>query len=74
MLSKIRSRIIRFLQLSQCRFDVDGQKIHTCNACLTFPPQALLIERPGKPSRLMPYEKLNLDRLLFLINPAITVH
>ena len=74
MMSKIRSRIIQFLQLSQCRFDVDGQKIHTCNACLTFLEQALLIERPGKPSRSMPYDKLNLDRLLFLINPAIRVH
>lgn len=74
MMTTIRGRIIRFLQLSQCRFDVDGRKIHTCNASLTFQDQALLIERPGKPSRLMTYEKLNLDRLLFLINPAIKMN
>lgn len=72
MMTKIRNRIIHFLQLSQCRYVLDGHCIQTCNARLTFTEHALLIERDGKPNRLMPYEKLNLDRLLFLINPAVS--
>lgn len=74
MMPKIRQRIIQFLQLSQCHFTLDGDTIRTGHASLTFHEQALLIERPGKPNRLMPYAKLNLDRLLFLLNPAVRLH
>ncbi len=71
MMAKVRSRIIEFLQLSQCKFVLDGNKIQTCHACLIFTEEALCITRPGKPERQMAYEKLNIDRLLFLINPAL---
>lgn len=71
MMSKVRSRIIEFLQLSQCEFQLDGNTIQTCHARLIFTEEALCIQRPGKPERQMVYEKLNIDRLLFLINPAL---
>jgi hypothetical protein len=67
MINAARSRIIQFLQISHYQFQIDGDRLVLCNATLLFQPQQLCIERPGKPLRIMPYQKLNLDRLLYLI-------
>lgn len=68
MISSARSRIVQFLQIAHCQYRIDGNQILLCNATLTFEDQQLCIERPGKPVRMMPYQKLNLDRLLYLIS------
>lgn len=68
-LSAVRTRILHFLQLSHCAYSQHGNQIQTAAALLILDDTALVIERPGKPQRVMPYQKLNLDRLLFLINP-----
>lgn len=68
MISSARSRIIQFLQIARCQYRIDGNQIRLCHATLTFEDQQLCIERPGKPVRMMPYQKLNLDRLLYLIS------
>jgi hypothetical protein len=67
MISSARSRIINFLQISHYQYRIDGNRLLLCNATLTFEDQQLCIERPGKPVRMMPYQKLNLDRLLYLV-------
>ena len=68
MISSARSRIIQFLQIAHCQYRIDGNQVLLCNATLTFEDQQLCTERPGKPVRMMPYQKLNLDRLLYLIS------
>ena len=68
MISSARSRIVQFLQIAHCQYRIDGNQVLLCNATLTFEDQQLCIERPGKPVRMMPYQKLNLDRLLYLIS------
>lgn len=67
MINAARSRIIQFLQIAHCQYRIDGNQILLCNATLTFEEQQLCIERPGKPQRTMLYQKLNLDRLLYLV-------
>ncbi|MBU2222987.1 MAG: hypothetical protein KKB45_01160 [Gammaproteobacteria bacterium] len=67
MSNTARSRIIQFLQISHCQHRIDGNRILLCNATLLFEDQQLCIERPGKPVRMMSYQKLNLDRLLYLV-------
>lgn len=69
-LSAARARILHFLQLSHCAYSQHGNQIQTETALLILDETALVIARPGKPQRVMPYQKLNLDRLLFLINPT----
>ena len=68
MINAARSRILQFLQIAHCQYRINGNQILLCNATLTFEDQQLCIERPGKPVRMMPYQKLNLDRLLYLIS------
>ena len=70
MVSKIRSRILHFLQLTHCAFRIDGHCVYTAAANLYFEDDYLRIERPGKPSRTMSYQRLNLDKLLMIINPS----
>ena len=70
MVSKIRSRILHFLQLTHCAFRIDGHCVYTAAANLYFEADCLRIERPGKPSRAMSYQRLNLDKLLMIINPS----
>ncbi len=67
-LATIRARILHFLQLSHCAYSQHGNHIQTASAVLILADDAIVIERPGKPKRVMPYQKLNLDRLLFLIH------
>ena len=67
MMNSARQRIIGFLQLARCSYRIDGNRLITDNATLSFTEQDISIERSGKPSRSMPYAKLNLDRLLALI-------
>lgn len=67
MINSARSRILQFLQIAHCQYRMDGNQILLCNATLIFEDQQLCIERPGKPQRTMPYQKLNLDRLLYLV-------
>lgn len=67
MINAARSRILQFLQIAHCQYRINGNQILLCNATLTFEEQQLSIERPGKPQRTMPYQKLNLDRLLYLV-------
>ena len=67
MINAARSRILQFLQIAHCQYRIDGTQILLCNATLIFEDQQLCIERPGKPQRMMPYQKLNLDRLLYLV-------
>jgi len=69
-MATVRNRILHFLQLSRCSYQLHGNHIETATAVLILDEEALVIERPGKPRRSMPYSKLNLDRLLFLINPT----
>jgi hypothetical protein len=68
MMNSARSRIVQFLQIARCQYRIDGQQILLSSATLSFEEQQLCIERPGKPKRMMPYQKLNLDRLFFLIS------
>ncbi len=70
MVSKIRSRILHFLQWTHCAFRIDGHCVYTAAADLYFEDDCLRIERPGKPSRAMSYQRLNLDKLLMIINPS----
>jgi len=67
MMNTARSRILQFLQIARCQYRVNGNQILLCDATLTFEEQQLCIDRPGKPLRMMPYQKLNLDRLLYLV-------
>ena len=62
-----RPRILQFLQLARCSYRVEGQQIITQNAVITLAEQHISIARQGKPLRTMPYQRLNLDRLLSLI-------
>lgn len=68
MINSARSRIVQFLQIAHCQYRVVGNQILLSSATLSFEEQQLCIERPGKPMRTMPYQKLNLDRLLYLIS------
>ncbi len=70
MVNQVRTRILNFLQLAQCEFRQDGRHIYLKTASLYFEDERLRIERPGKPSRSMPYQRLNLDKLLMILNPA----
>lgn len=67
MLTSIRSRILAFLDLAHCQYKVEGNTIKTSAAVLAFTSDHLCIVREGKPERLMPYEKLNMDKILFLL-------
>jgi len=66
-MNSVRSRILSFLDLANCSYRVSGNKVLTQNAELTFGPDQLAISRTGKPERSMPYQKLNLDKILFLL-------
>ncbi|MBU1621212.1 MAG: hypothetical protein KJ556_00565 [Gammaproteobacteria bacterium] len=76
MMTSIRTRILAFLDLAHCQYKVAGNTITTSTAVLAFTADHLSILREGKPERLMPYEKLNMDKILFLLtaqsdkNPA----
>ena len=67
MMSSIRNRILAFLDLAHCTYKVEGNTIITSAAVLAFTADHLSILREGKPERLMPYEKLNMDKILFLL-------
>jgi hypothetical protein len=67
MINSARSRIIQFLQIAHCQYRIDGNQILLSSATLSLEEQQLRIERPGKPQRTMLYQKLNLDRLLYLV-------
>ena len=67
MMIAVRNRIVAFLELAHCHYSIEGNKISTSAAVLSFTPQHLSIVRQGKPERLMPYEKLNMDKILFLL-------
>jgi hypothetical protein len=73
MVNQIRSRILHFLQLNHCTVCLDGKCVHTAAANLYFDEACLRIERPGKPIREMSYQKLNLDKLLMMVNPTAAV-
>lgn len=67
MMTTIRNRILAFLDLAHCQYKVEGNTITTSAAVLAFTAHHLSIQREGKPERLMPYEKLNMDKVLFLL-------
>ncbi len=67
MMTTIRNRILAFLDLAHCQYKVEGNSIKTSAAELAFTAHHLSIRREGKPERLMPYEKLNMDKILFLL-------
>jgi hypothetical protein len=67
MMTIIRNRILAFLELAHCPYKVQGNTIITPAAVLAFTSHHLSILREGKPERLMPYEKLNMDKILFLL-------
>ncbi|KKL02824.1 hypothetical protein EIK76_02355 [Rheinheimera mesophila] len=67
MMISIRNRILAFLDLAHCQYKVEGNTITTSSAVLAFTADHLSIRREGKPERLMPYEKLNMDKILFLL-------
>lgn len=67
MMITIRNRILAFLDLAHCHYKVEGNTIVTPAAVLAFTSGHLSILREGKPERLMPYEKLNMDKILFLL-------
>ncbi len=71
-IATMRTRILHFLQLSHCAYSQHGNHIQAGSALLVLSEDAVVIERPGKPKRVMPYQKLNLDRLLFLIQTEPT--
>jgi hypothetical protein len=68
MMNQARQRIMQFLQLAHCHFRTEGQQIITAHATLLFTEKDISIRRHGKPVRTMPYNRLNLDRLLALVN------
>jgi|GEM_PF-6754243 hypothetical protein len=59
-----KSRVLAFLDMAGCHYQLQGDILHLDTATLTFQRDALLIARHGKPERLMPYSRLNLDKLL----------
>ncbi|MFC4656625.1 MULTISPECIES: hypothetical protein [Rheinheimera] len=67
-MTTVRSRILAFLDLAHCSYRIQGNKVLTQNAELSFAADHLTINREGKPERTMPYQKLNLDKMLFLLN------
>jgi hypothetical protein len=67
MMTTTRNRILAFLDLAHCQYKVVGNTITTSAAVLKFTSDHLSIVRQGKPERLMPYEKLNMDKILFLL-------
>ncbi len=73
MMNQMRGRILHFLQLSHCAFQIQGRSVLTQAATLHFDEDALRIERPDKPVRAMPYQRLNLDKLLMIINSEAAV-
>ena len=68
MMTNARQRILQFLQLTRCAYQLNGNRIVIGTTTLTLTEQDISIDRAGKPQRSMPYHKLNLDRLLYLIN------
>lgn len=68
MMNTARQRIVQFLQLARCQYRIEGEQIITANATLIFSAEDVSIYREGKPVRSMPYARLNLDRLLALMN------
>lgn len=68
MMINARQRILQFLQLTRCVYQQNGNRIVIGSTILTLTEQEISIDRAGKPQRTMPYRKLNLDRLLYLIN------
>lgn len=73
MMNQMRGRILHFLQLSNCAFRIEGRTVQTAAATLHFDEDALRIERPDKPIRAMHYQRLNLDKLLMIINAEAAV-
>lgn len=67
MMTTIRTRILAFLDLAHCQYKIVGNTIITSAGVLAFTSDHLSILREGKPERLMPYEKLNMDKILFLL-------
>lgn len=67
MMTTIRTRILAFLDLAHCQYKIEGNTITTSAGVLAFTSDHLSILREGKPERLMPYEKLNMDKILFLL-------
>ncbi len=66
-MTSVRNRILSFLDLAHCSYRLQGNKVLLQNAELTFATDHLTINRQGKPERMMPYQKLNLDKMLFLL-------
>ena len=66
-----KSRILALLDMAGCHYQLQGDILRLETATLTFQRDALLIARHGKPERLMPYSRLNLDKLLVWVTERV---
>jgi hypothetical protein len=66
-----KSRILALLDMAGCHYQLQGDTLRLETATLTFQRDALLVARQGKPERLMPYSRLNLDKLLAWVTERV---
>lgn len=57
---QLRSRLV----LAHIPFERRGDALATAKATLEFRPTELILHKPGKASRYLPYDKLRLAQLL----------
>jgi hypothetical protein len=60
----VKTVLCERLVLAKIPFQRQGNQVVTPSACLQFQPQALILRKPGKAERVLPYHKVRISQLL----------
>lgn len=62
--NSVKSVLCERLTLANIPFQRQGNQVLTASASLQFQPQALILRKPGKAERALPYHKVRISQLL----------
>jgi len=65
----VKSVLCERLTLANIPFQRQGNQLLTASATLQFQPQALILQKPGKAERALPYHKVRISQLLLNLQP-----
>ncbi|MFN6969255.1 MAG: hypothetical protein ACK4NN_00235 [Rheinheimera sp.] len=65
----VKSVLCERLTLANIPFQRQGNQLLTASASLQFQPQALILRKPGKVERALPYHKVRISQLLLNLQP-----
>lgn len=64
----VKTILCERLRLAKIPFQRQGNQIQTASACILFQSQALVLKKPGKAERQLPYHKVRISQLLWQLH------